>query len=102
VSESSPYKFLQPKRGSNYQQLVVGGRIRAEILYRETVGPEPLSPHQVADEYGIPVEAVRKAIDYCQRNQPLLDAGRAREQAVIEARGLDHWPPAPRTSEPAP
>ncbi len=41
------YRFLMPKPGSNYRQLFVNGRIRAEVLYRETVGPEPLSPEQL-------------------------------------------------------
>ena len=39
--EPVPYKHLQPKRGSRYQQLAVNGRIRAEILYRETLGTDP-------------------------------------------------------------
>ncbi len=83
------YKYLQPKRGSRYQQLAVCGRIRAEILYRESVGPEPLSPEQVASEYDLPVEAVLEAIQYCELNRELLDAERAREQATIKARGFD-------------
>jgi hypothetical protein len=58
MSELVRYKYLEPKRGSRYQQLAVGGRIRAEILYRETLGAEPLSPEQVAQEYNLPVEAV--------------------------------------------
>jgi hypothetical protein len=99
MSEPVRYKYLQPKRGSRYQQLAVGGRIRAEILYRETLGPEPLSPQQVANEYGLPVEAVLEAIDYCQRNRELLDAERAREQAIIAERGFDHWPHAPQAAE---
>jgi hypothetical protein len=94
------YKYLYPKRGSRYQQLAVGGRIRAEILYRETLGPEPLTPEQVASEYGLPVEAVLEAIQYCEQNRELLDAERAREQATIMARGFDRWPHAPQTSEP--
>jgi uncharacterized protein (DUF433 family) len=101
MSEPVRYKHLQPKRGSRYQQLAVGGRIRAEILYRETLGSDPLSPEQVAKEYDLPVEAVREAIDYCERNRELLDAERAREQATIEARGFDHWPHAPQASEQA-
>src|SRR5260221_14479721 len=48
MGEREEYKYLKPKPGSNYQQLFVNGRIRAEILYRETVGPEPLSPEEVA------------------------------------------------------
>ncbi|OAI41118.1 hypothetical protein AYO40_03810 [Planctomycetaceae bacterium SCGC AG-212-D15] len=101
MSERVHYKYLQPKRGSRYQQLAVGGRIRAEILYRETIGSEPLSPEQVATEYNLPLEAVLEAIDYCERNQDLLDAERAREQTTIEDRGLDEWPHAPRSNEAA-
>jgi hypothetical protein len=100
MSEPIRYKYLQPKRGSRYQQLAVNGRIRAEILYRETVGAEPLTPEQVAKEYNLPVEAVLEAIHYCEHNRDLLDAERAREQATIEARGLDRWPHAPQAYEP--
>jgi len=96
MPEPFPYKYLQPKRGSRYQQLAVNGRIRAEILYRETIGPEPLTPEQVAKEYNLPVEAVLEAIHYCEHNRELLDAERAREQADIEARGFDRWPHAPQ------
>jgi hypothetical protein len=99
MSEPVRYKYLQPKRGSRYQQLAVNGRIRAEVLYRETVGPEPLTPEQVAREFNIPVEAVLEAIRYCEEHKDLLDAERAREQATIEARGLDRWPHAPKTAE---
>lgn len=101
MSEPIRYKYLQPKRGSRYEQLAVNGRIRAEILYRETLGTDPLTPEQVAAEYNLSVEAVLEAIHYCQHNSELLDAERAREQATIEARGLDRWPHAPRTPEPA-
>ena len=100
MSEARPYKYLRPKRGSNYQQLAVNGRIRAEILYRKTVGAEPLTAEEVAREYSIPVEAVREAIHYCERNKELLDAERAREQARIEAAGRDRWPYAPKDSKP--
>ena len=100
VAECVQYKHLQPKPGSNYRQLFVNGRIRAEILYRETVGVEPLSPEQVASEYGLAVEAVLEAIEYSIRNKQLLDEERARETARIKAAGRDRWPYAPRDSEP--
>jgi len=94
------YKHLKPKPGSNYRQLFVNGRIRAEILYRETVGPESLTSEEVASEYGIPVEAVVEAVDYCLRSeiQELLDAERTRETARIKAAGRDQWPFAPADS----
>jgi len=59
----------------------VNGRIRAEIIYRETIGLEPLAPEDVAKEYGLPVEAVLEAIDYCLHNQEVLDADRSCEAA---------------------
>src|SRR5438309_3970554 len=90
------YKYLRPKPGSNYKQLFYG-RIRAEVLYRETVGREPLSPEEVAREYDVPLGAVLEAIDYCSKNKELLDAERAREEAQIRAEGRDKWPYAPKS-----
>jgi hypothetical protein len=98
MAELIEYKYLKPKPGSNYRQLFVNGRIRAEVLYRESVGPEPLTSDEVAREYGLPVEAVAEAIDYCLRHQDLLDAERAREAARIKVAGRDRWPYAPRGS----
>jgi hypothetical protein len=100
MSDQIQYKHLTPKRGSSYRQLAVNGRIRAEIIYRQTVGLEPLTPEEVAREYSIPVEAVHEAVDYCLRNQEILDADRAMEEASIKARGLDKWPYAPNDYKP--
>lgn len=100
MNANREYKHLRPKRGSRYRQLFVG-RIRAEVLYRETVGNEPLTPEQVASEYDVPMEAVLEAIDYCIKNKELLDAERAREDVAIRKAGRDKWPyaPAPVASE---
>src|SRR5260370_22565206 len=100
MTEPGVYKSLKPKPGSNYRQLFVNGRIRAEILYSETVGREPLTLKEVAGEYGLPIEAVREAIDYCLHNQELLDEERAREAARIKAAGRDMWPYGPPDSRP--
>lgn len=91
------YKYLSPKiGGSNYRQLFVRGRIRAEVLYRETVGREPLTPAEVAKEYDLPLEAVHEAIEYCVKNEALLGEERSREEAWIRASGHDQWPYAPQ------
>lgn len=102
MTEPSPYKYLQPKRNSNYRQLFALGRIRAETLYRETVGREPLTPEQVAEEYDVPVEAVQEAIDYAIKNKDLLNEERAREEAWIKATGRDRWPYTARDDKPLP
>jgi hypothetical protein len=98
MSEEQNYHYLQAKRGgSNYRQLFVNGRIRAEVLYRETVGQDPLTPADVAREYKLPLEAVLEAIDYCVKNEALLNEERSREEEWIRANGRDKWPYAPRS-----
>lgn len=87
------YQYLRPKLGgSNYRQLFVNGRIRAEVLYRETIGREPLTPAQVSRVYNLPLAAVLEAIDYCVKNQKLLNEDRDREEAWIQANGRNKWP----------
>ena len=100
MDATGEYKYLKPKRGSRYQQLFVNGRIMAEVLYRETVGQEPLTPVEVANEYGLPVEAVSEAIHYCEHNPHILDEDRQREAALIKKDARDRWPYAPRDYQP--
>jgi hypothetical protein len=47
------YQFLEPRAESNYRQLFVRGRsLRAETLYRATIGAEPRTPEEVAADFG--------------------------------------------------
>jgi uncharacterized protein (DUF433 family) len=90
------YQYLEPRPRSHYQQLWVKGRhIRAEVLYRLTVGVEPRTPEEVAQDYNLPVEAVQEAIDYAVRNQKVLEAERAREAARMQQLGIDQPPFVP-------
>jgi uncharacterized protein (DUF433 family) len=87
------YQHLEPRPCSHYRQLWVKGRhMRAEVLYRCTVGAEPCTPEEVAQDYDLPVEVVQEAIDYAVRNQELLDAERAREASRMQELGLDKPP----------
>ena len=90
------YQHLEHRPSSHYQQLWVKGRhIRAEILYRFTIGPEPQTPQEVAQDYDLPIEAVHEAIEYARHHQDLLDAERAREEARMRQLGLDQPPYIP-------
>lgn len=96
------YKFLAPRPGSNYRQFFLKDRkVRAEILYRATVGPEPRTPEQVARDFDVPLDAVLESIDYCTRNRELLDQERDSDWADIRARGLDKPPFVPPDFVPA-
>jgi hypothetical protein len=87
--ESTGYIHLAPRDGSAYQQYFVkGGNLRAETLFRATVGPEPMTPEEVARDYDVPVEVIREAIEYCHRNAALLKKERDEDWSDSRARGL--------------
>jgi len=90
------YKFLEQRPGSNYRQLFLRGRnLLAEVVYRATMGPEPRTPDAVAQDYGLPREAVDEAVDYCRRHADLLQHEREDVLTDIRQRGLDTAPYVP-------
>jgi hypothetical protein len=90
------YKFLEYRPGSNYRQMFLKGRnLRAEILYRATIGPEPRTLDEVASDYGVPREAVEEAVDYCLHHADVLQQEREDVLADIQRRGLDIPPNVP-------
>jgi uncharacterized protein (DUF433 family) len=87
------YRYLEPRPRSHYRQLWVKGRhIRAEVLYRLTLGEEPRTPEEIAHDYALPVEVVQEAIDYAVHNRELLEAERVREAWRMKQLGLDGPP----------
>lgn len=80
------YKHLGPKPGSVYRQFFVQGPyVRAQTLYRATIGPEAASEAAVAADYGVPIEAVREAIRYCLANADLLRRENEEDRVASES-----------------
>ncbi len=84
MNRETQYKYLEPRRGSNYEQLFVQGRISAEAPYRPIIGPDPRTPDEVAHNYSL----------------PLLRQERDRELEWIKANGLDKPPLVPDNFQP--
>jgi hypothetical protein len=85
MSENGQYKFLEPRNGTRFRQFFVKGRkFAAERVYRETVGEDPRTPQQVAEDLELPLEAVLESIDYCVRNAELLRQEREEELVRIQ------------------
>jgi uncharacterized protein (DUF433 family) len=85
------WKYLEPRPCSRYRQLFIKGtRIRAEVLYwdyrREE---EPWSPEMIAEQYSLPLEAVKEAIAYCESNPPEIERDHRCEDALAEATGMN-------------
>src|SRR6476661_6104245 len=85
MSTNPEYKYLLADYWSPYKGLFLKDprKIRAEAIYRQTVGEEPCTPEEVAAHLQIPVEAVHEAIHYCTHNEEFLRQEREREQAYI-------------------
>lgn len=85
------WKYLDRRPGSSYQQLCIKGkRIWAWTLYCEFMNAnEPRSPEQLAEDWGIPLEAVQEAIAYCQSDPPEIREDFRRTERLREAIGMN-------------
>ena len=89
MSTGVTYQYLEPRPKSAYRQLFVKKtRIRAELIYRAHVNAEePMTPEELASDYGLPLPAIIEAIEYGRSNPPEIAADNAREQAIMAATG---------------
>jgi uncharacterized protein (DUF433 family) len=85
------WKYLERRPGSSYQQLSVKGkRIWAWTLYCEFMNEkEPRTPEQLAEDWGVPLEAVREAIEYGQSDPPEIRDDKRKDDLLAEARGMN-------------
>ena len=97
------WKYLERRPGSSFQQLCIKGkRIWAWTLYCESfVEKEPRTPEQLAADWGIPVEAVLEAIEYCASDPPEIREDKRKADILREARGMND-PAVIRSGRPRP
>ena len=97
--DDNNYKYLETRPGSLYRQpFIKGSRIRVEIPYGDNyTGPHDeegwvvgLTPEQLAEDFHVPVEAIREAIDWCEKHWDVVCADHAREDRLMEASGMNH------------
>jgi len=80
---------LAPNPKSAYKQLFIKGtRVRAEVVYRLSIGREPMTAEEIAADYGLPLQAVKEAIAYGVSNPSEIEADRQGEERVMEATGM--------------
>src|SRR5436853_5831328 len=89
MSTTTTYQYLEPRPGSSYKQLFVKGtKFPAWDIYSAAYprGTEDdRTPEQVAEDYGIPVEAVYEAIRYCESKPVEVAYDHRRTDLLIEA-----------------
>jgi uncharacterized protein (DUF433 family) len=91
ANPTTTWKHLAPNPKSAYKQLFLKGRrIRARDLYGMYMSAEePMTPAEIAADYGLPLEAVEEAIAYCQADPPEIREDLAREERLMEASGMN-------------
>ena len=85
------WEHLERRPGSSYQQLSIKGkRIWAWTLFCEFMNEkDPRTPQQLAEDWGVPLDAVQEAIDYCQSNPPELREDHRKDDLLAEAIGMN-------------
>ena len=91
MSTATHYQFLERDPKSTDQQLSVKGRrIRARTLYGCYMSEEdPRTIEQIAEDYDLPVGAVKEAVAYCQSDPPEIRKDFEREEALMQATGMN-------------
>jgi uncharacterized protein (DUF433 family) len=89
-STQTKWQYLERDPKSSYHQLSIKGRrVKARTLYGQYVNAEePRTIEDLAESYGIPIEAVKEAIAYCETDPPEIREDFAREEASMRARGM--------------
>jgi uncharacterized protein (DUF433 family) len=89
-STTATWQHLTPNPRSCYKQLFVKGtRIRARVLYGMFMSAQaPMTPEEIAAEFGLPLAAVKEAIAYCQSNPPEIAEDFGREERLMKASGM--------------
>ncbi|HIE30128.1 TPA: DUF433 domain-containing protein [Candidatus Poribacteria bacterium] len=75
------YRYLEPRPHRWKKQLWIKGRNMNVWNLVATIRTECYTPEEAAENYELPLEAVREALDYYVQNKELVDA-EAREEAI--------------------
>jgi uncharacterized protein (DUF433 family) len=86
MTEPASYKHIGPPHSRLREWVVKGTRLRAETLYRATVGEDPRTPEEVARDFNVSVEAVQEAVQFCTQHEEQLRREREEEYASLDER----------------
>ncbi|ACK64922.1 hypothetical protein PCC8801_0842 [Rippkaea orientalis PCC 8801] len=82
------WKYLEKRPHPWRKQLYLKGRrLKAFDLWANMMANE-MTPEEVADNWDVPLEAVRESIEYCETHQDLLKQEAEIERRHLEERGI--------------
>jgi uncharacterized protein (DUF433 family) len=91
AATQTQWKYLERDPKSSYRQLSIRGRrIKARTLYGQFMSAEePRTIEQIADDYHLPIDAVKEAIAYCQNDPPELKQDYRYDELIMDAAGMN-------------
>jgi uncharacterized protein (DUF433 family) len=91
MSVATTWRHLESRPKSAYRQLfLMGTRVRADVVHGLYVNDEdPMTAEEIAEDYNLPLEAVREAIAYVESNPPEVEADFQREEELMQATGMN-------------
>ena len=82
------WKYLEERPQLGRKQLYLRGRrLKAFDLWANMIAND-MTPEEVADNWDVPLEAVRESIQYCETHQDLLKQEAEIERRHLEERGI--------------
>lgn len=82
------WKYLEKRPHPWRKQLYLKGRrLKAFDLWANMIAND-MTPEEVADNWDVPLEAVRESIQYCETYQDLLKQEAETERRHLEERGI--------------
>ena len=83
-SSQTEWQYLEQRPDSWRKQLYLKGRrLRASNVWTDMIVNE-MTPEEAADNWDLPLEAIKESIEYCETHQDLL-----KQEALIERRHLE-------------
>jgi uncharacterized protein (DUF433 family) len=93
---TTQWQYLEKRSHPWRQQLYLKGkRIKASVIYSDMLVNEE-TPEEAADNWDLPVAAIREIIEYCQSNQQLLRQEAQEERRRLEEKGVSLEPTVTR------
>jgi uncharacterized protein (DUF433 family) len=91
ASTQTKWQYLERDPKSSYRQLSIKGRrIKARTLYGLWANEEePRTIEQIAENYSLPIEAVKEAIAYVESDPPELQQDYKFDEMIMEAAGMN-------------
>ena len=91
ATTQTQWQYLERDPKSSYHQLSIKGRrVKARTLYGAFMNAEePRTIEQIAQDWDLPIEAVKEAIAYCESDPPEIRQDFQHEEMIMEAAGMN-------------